>query len=69
MADNYGSRPEDIKAYIGPSVGGCCYEVGPHVKEGLDSSFSYERSPFQKRDGHLFLDLKQANREQLKKRA
>jgi len=31
MAETYGSRSEDLVIAIGPSVGACCYEVGPDV--------------------------------------
>jgi YfiH family protein len=31
LTDAYGSRPADLVAAIGPSVGACCYEVGPDV--------------------------------------
>ncbi len=31
MADEFGSKPEDLRAGIGPSIGPCCYEVGEEV--------------------------------------
>jgi YfiH family protein len=31
MSESFGSRPEDVRACIGPSVGPCCYTVGPEV--------------------------------------
>lgn len=31
MAERWGSRPGNIRAAIGPSIGVCCYEVGPEV--------------------------------------
>ncbi|AIQ70432.1 peptidoglycan editing factor PgeF [Paenibacillus graminis] len=31
METVYGSRPQNILAGIGPSIGGCCYEVDDHV--------------------------------------
>ena len=31
MAREFGTRPEDLHAAIGPSIGGCCFEVGPEV--------------------------------------
>ncbi len=33
MGVEYGSRPEDLRAAIGPGIGLCCYEVGPEVAE------------------------------------
>lgn len=31
MQREFGTNPEDIIAYLGPSIGGCCNEVGPEV--------------------------------------
>jgi YfiH family protein len=31
MQEDFGSRPEDLVAAIGPGIGGCCYEVGIEV--------------------------------------
>ena len=31
MQEKFGTRPEDVLAAIGPSIGGCCYEVGADV--------------------------------------
>lgn len=45
MEDAYGSRPADIIAGIGPSIGPCHYEVGPEVVAQIGDAF---------RDGHEF---------------
>lgn len=42
----FGTRAEDIKAAIGPGVGGCCYEVGEEVRTGFESQFSYAAKLF-----------------------
>jgi YfiH family protein len=31
MGETFGSNPAKIEAAIGPSIGGCCFEVGPEV--------------------------------------
>lgn len=37
----YGTNPRDLKAAIGPGVGGCCYEVGEEVRIKFESQFEY----------------------------
>lgn len=31
MGAAFGTRPTDIHAYLGPAIGGCCYEIGDEV--------------------------------------
>lgn len=41
MRMEFGSRPEDILAAIGPGIGSCCYRVGDEVLDQFESQFSY----------------------------
>ncbi|MDD3342837.1 MAG: peptidoglycan editing factor PgeF [Sulfurospirillaceae bacterium] len=51
----YGSCAEDMKVWMGPSIGSCCYEVTKEVTAGLETCLQH-------RDDHLFLDLSAFNR-------
>jgi len=42
MRLDYGSRPEDLIAAIGPGVGPCCYAVGEEVLSEFESQFAYK---------------------------
>jgi len=46
MRLEFGSRPEDLIAAIGPGVGPCCYAVGEEVLSSFESQFSYARDLF-----------------------
>jgi YfiH family protein len=40
MQMHFGSKPADLLAAIGPSIGGCCYEVGTEVATQFQSQFA-----------------------------
>ncbi|MGH9733676.1 MAG: peptidoglycan editing factor PgeF [Candidatus Acidiferrales bacterium] len=39
MKMEFGTRPEDVIAAIGPGIGGCCYEVGHEVAKEFAAQF------------------------------
>jgi len=71
MRKEYGSRPEDLMAAIGPSIGPCCYIVGDEVRAAFDSQFTYSDQLFRKiydlsgGKSQFFVDLWAANQHQL----
>lgn len=40
MQGEFGTRPEDVQAVVGPGIGPCCYKVGPSVVEAAEASFA-----------------------------
>lgn len=59
MAREYGSRPEDLIAAIGPGISRCCFEVGQEVAEHFSPTEIVHGKTNPK------VDLKAANRRQL----
>lgn len=59
MIHEFGCRPADLRASIGPSIGPCCYEVGPEVAEATRAAFpEQDRLLSQVQpSGHAHLDL------------
>ena len=60
MSKEFGTRPKDVKAGIGPGICGNCYEVGGEVAERFDPAFVKPSTG----DRYL-LDLAAANTAQL----
>jgi YfiH family protein len=46
MRLEFGSRPEDLMAAIGPGIGPCCFAVGEEVLSEFVSQFAYARELF-----------------------
>lgn len=67
MGRHFGSSPSDIVAAIGPSIGVCCYEVGPNVVEAAEPAFpaAWQEGILEKRDGAIYFDLQAGIRRSL----
>ena len=46
MQMEFGTRPADVLAALGPSIGRCCYEVGSDVAKEFDAKFTNARDWF-----------------------
>lgn len=66
MISEYGSRPGDLLAAVGPSIGACCYAVGEQVHAVFTADFAYGGELFRAGPSHSewYLDLWEANRRQ-----
>ncbi|MDE3057645.1 MAG: peptidoglycan editing factor PgeF [Bacteroidota bacterium] len=62
MIEEFSVNPRDLVAFIGPSAGSCCYEVGEEVALEFTPEFITESE-----NRKFKLDLKSANRSQLLK--
>lgn len=62
MAAEYGSRPEDILAAIGPGIGPCCFETHADVPTALTAQLGQGAAPYMipkvERPGKFAVDLK-----------
>ena len=66
MEREYHSRPEDILAAIGPSIGSCCYQVGDDLAEKFSAKFpEFQKEILSGSKGNMHLDLQKANTLQL----
>lgn len=53
MRREFGTRPQDVWAAIGPGIQQCCYQVGEEVKSRFESQFSYA--------GELFREVRHSD--------
>jgi YfiH family protein len=63
LTSRFGTNPEDVIAAVGPSIGPCCYEVGPNLASHFASHAEAPR--WFTRDARPHLDLWSATRDQL----
>ncbi len=67
MHDAFATRPADLIACVGPSIGPCCYEIGADVRERVEQAFPGNTSDLLiRRNGSTQLDLWEANACQLR---
>ena len=59
MKNEFGASPDTMVAYLGPSAGVCCYEVGREVAD------AFLPDQLDVRNGRIYLNLKKANTDQL----
>ncbi len=63
MVEEFGARPERMTAFLGPAIGGCCYEVGADVLDAWQALQGSENSGAIRPNGDRWLfDLEIANR-------
>lgn len=48
MRLHFGSRPEELRAAIGPGIASCCYVVGEEVREKFRAQFAYADALFRR---------------------
>ena len=66
MEREYMTKPEEVRAVLGPCIGPCCYEINAEVKNEFVKMFSWGREVAQKSFGNRWkLDLPEANARQL----
>ena len=62
MGREFGSRPEDIRAAIGPNIGFCCFETHEDVPNAMLEAFGPEAGAFIRKKGDkYYVNLKEIN--------
>ena len=66
MIAEFGTSPTGLAAALGPTIGPCCYEVGPEVVERF-RGYETDGEPYAVKDGRYYLDLRAITVSQLLK--
>lgn len=62
MTREFGTKPENIRAAIGPSIGFCHFETDADVPEAMLEAFGDEAKPFiRQQDNKYYVNLKEIN--------
>jgi YfiH family protein len=61
MATTYGTSVTDLHCAVGPSIGGCCYEVDRNLIEQFATQFPHMERFVTRSDDQAMLDLKALN--------
>lgn len=62
MSETFGCAPSNIRAAIGPNIGGCCFETDAEVPQAMRAVFGEDVERFIRFDGQKYhLDLKEIN--------
>lgn len=62
MCTDYGCRPENIVAAVGPSIGPCCFEVDAPVYEAFSALSLFDETCYRQRGEKFDIDLWEINR-------
>ena len=62
MVSEFGCKPENIRAAIGPNIGFCCFETDRDVPDAIIATFGREAERFIRQTGEKYrVDLKSVN--------
>ena len=62
MVSEFGCKPENIRAAIGPNIGACCFETDSDVPDAIIAEFGADAESFIRKTGEKYrVDLKSVN--------
>jgi YfiH family protein len=62
LRERHGSRPEDLRVALGPSIGPCCFEVGEEVVEAFQQTLPHTEGLIVSGPRKSHIDLRVATR-------